>query len=159
MISFVESGMSFSFPDDECFVIEKDDIVVSRDCVKACECVALVRHGGKERYMFIEAKSSAPKEKVCDYGRLAYDGAPIDGSWSVNTNFDNFVNDICLKFEDSYSVYMAMTSGYHGRKAADRIPAGCRGVDNENVKFVLIVNGFKDDWRSEEHTSELQSPR
>ncbi len=146
MTTFVESGMTFTFPDNDCFVIEKDKVVISGNCVKSCECVVRINPRGRDRYAFIEAKSSAPREKICDRNKLLYDGDPIDESWSIWTNFDRFIDDICLKFEDSYMVYRAMMDGCHGREARARIPSGCRDATNGNVMFVLIVNGFQEDW-------------
>lgn len=146
MISFTESGMDFSFPRSDCFRVEEEEIVVSKNSVKACECLAKTTTATKTAYWFIEAKSSAPKEKLCDRTKILYDGAPIDERWSVLTNFDNFVNDICQKFEDSFSLCLAMLQGCHGTDALRRIPAGCRDLNNHNVKFVLIIKGFREDW-------------
>ena len=146
MMTFVESGVRFSFPKSDCFRIEDDEIVVGKDSVKACECLAKTTRNSMDTYWFIEAKSSAPKENICDRTKITYSGNPIDTKWSILTNFDNFVNDICQKFEDSFSLCHAMTHGYHGITSAHRIPSGCSGFNNKNVKFVLIIKNFKEEW-------------
>ena len=145
MTTINESGMTFKFPDDDCFLIEKDDIA-RKQCVKSCECVARISQRGKDLYAFIEAKSSVPREAMCDRRKMLYDGTPMDDSWTILTNFDNFINDICQKFEDSFSAYHAIWSGYHGLDAKRRVPSGCKGLDNTKVRFILIVNGFKEEW-------------
>ncbi len=139
MITVRESGLVFNFPDGDCFWIEKDDVAKKRN-VKVCEFVARVQ--GKDLYAFIEAKSSAPREKKYDRSKVRYEGKPIGGSWEMLTDFDTFINDICQKFEDSFSAYYALRAGYHGAEAKQRIPSGCKGLDNKNVRFVLIINGF-----------------
>ena len=138
-----ESGMDFRFDEDNCFLIEQDD-VAKRPNVKACECLAFIV--AKNWYAFIEAKSSAPREKACDLGKISYDGGAIDKSWKILTNFDNFISDICQKFEDSFSAYHALRIGYHGNEAKKRIPSGCRGLSNANVRFMLIVNGLNEEY-------------
>lgn len=146
MITFIESGIRFSFPKTDCFRIEEDESVVRKESVKACECLAKTTREANAVYWFIEAKSSAPRERLCDRDKVIYDGAPIDANWSVLTNFDNFVNDICRKFEDSFSLCHATINGWHGTDASHRIPDGCRDFNNSNVKFVLIINGFMEEW-------------
>lgn len=146
MIQIVESGMTFTFQDADCFRMEKDPVITSNDCVKTCEFVGRVTRKGTDLYLFVEAKSSAPKEKLCDRNKLLYDGASVSDSWKISTDFDCFVDDICTKFEDSYSVYRAMLAEYHGADAKSRIPAGCRGAEAANINFMLIINGFKDEW-------------
>ncbi len=83
---------------------------------------------------------------MCDRRKMLYDGTPMDDSWTILTNFDNFINDICQKFEDSFSAYHAICSGYHRLDAKRRVPSGCKGLDNTKVRFILIVNGFKEEW-------------
>lgn len=139
MITIRESGLVFNFADGDCFLIEKDD-VAKKPNVKVCEFVA--RLHGKDLYAFIEAKSSAPREKKFDRSKVRCGGKPVDASWTMLTDFDIFINDICQKFEDSFSAYYALRAGYHGAEAKQRIPLGCKGLDNKNVRFVLIINGF-----------------
>ncbi|HBC21364.1 MAG TPA: hypothetical protein DC009_04620 [Porphyromonadaceae bacterium] len=143
MITIKESGLVFNFPDGDCFLIEQDD-VAKKPNVKVCECVARVQ--GKDLYAFIEAKSSAPREKNFDRSKICYGGKPIDASWTMQTDFDIFVNDICQKFEDSFSAYYALSAGCHGAEAKRHIPSRCKGFNNTNVRFMLIINGFKEEW-------------
>lgn len=143
MTTLHESGMDFEFYDEDCFLIERDDVAKKRN-VKVCEC--LVHIASKNWHAFIEAKSSAPREKTYDSNKLTYDGCAIDKSWSVLTDFDCFINDIRQKFEDSFSAYHALRIGYHGNEAKRRIPTGCNDLSNTSVRFVLIINGFKEEY-------------
>lgn len=144
MITIEESGMTFTFPEGDCFHIEKDEAL--KPHVKPCEFIARISHRSTDLLYFVEAKSSAPKECICDRSKLTYDGMPIEPSWTVHTNFDNFVNDICRKFEDSFALFHAICSGYHGNEAKKRIPAGFVAYNNTSFRFILIINGFKDEW-------------
>lgn len=146
MIEFIESGMRFTFPESDCFVIEKDATVVSRCSVKSCECIAMVPHKGRDVFMFIEAKSSAPKSKICDKSLLIYNGTPLDEKWKVKTDFDCFIDDICQKFEDSFAIYRAMEAGWHGADTRRNIPFPRGKIANDNCLFVLIINGFNREW-------------
>ena len=148
MTDINESGMTFRFPDENCFVIETDPVVMGHKCIKACECVATITAKGKDLAIFLEAKSSAPKSKECRRELLAYDSQPFPERWFVLTDFDKFISDICLKFEDSFSTFYAMSQGHHGKEAAARLPKGCNAVDIRSTLFVLVINGFKEDWLS-----------
>ena len=79
MITLNESGMVFKFPDNDCFLIERD-AVAKKPHAKVCECLAHISRNGKDKYAFIEAKRSAPKEKVCDRSKVFYDSIPMEES-------------------------------------------------------------------------------
>ena len=57
MISFVESGMTFSFADSDVFQIEKSPTYLDlQNGIKVCECIAA--DSAKAQIFLIEAKSS-----------------------------------------------------------------------------------------------------
>ncbi len=62
----------------------------------------------------VEAKHSAPKCYKCDLSKVTYDGGPLPKQWSVKTNFDKFIEDISLKFQDSFFFVKASLEGRHG---------------------------------------------
>ena len=57
MVTFEESGMTFSFEESDIFYIEKSERFSTIEGAKPCECVVL--HDGK--VSLIEAKSSTPR--------------------------------------------------------------------------------------------------
>ncbi|MDE5734515.1 MAG: hypothetical protein K2H83_05150 [Duncaniella sp.] len=146
MTEIHESGMIFRFPDTDCYRIESDPDVAKLSNVKVCECVAAIKAGNKDHIVFLEAKSSAPKEKVCRRELVVYNGATLPDTWDIITDFDRFVSEICQKFEDSFSTFHAISRGRHGKDAADRLPAGCNSIDSASPMFVLVISGFREEW-------------
>lgn len=143
-MTIIESGLKFVFDDADCFHIEKDD-VMKREGVKTCECVAVTTH--ERRYTFIEAKSSAPRAETEEQKRILGNLPAIPDNWRILTNFDCFIEDICQKFENSFSALMAIQRGCHGPEAAKRLPANVKELKNDNVVFVLAMgNNFQEDW-------------
>ena len=57
MVTFEESGMTFSFDENDIFYIEKSERFNKIEGAKPCECV--VQHNGK--VCLIEAKISSPQ--------------------------------------------------------------------------------------------------
>lgn len=146
MIEIAESGMIFRFAEDVCFVIENDPVVRGSEGVKACECVCKIVRGRDEELLFLEAKSSAPKEKFFDRGLVSYNGSALPEKWHVVTDFDTYIGEICQKFQDSFMVFHAMKHGMHGTESAARLPEQCKKVKITSPLFVLVINGFQEDW-------------
>lgn len=122
MVTFEESGMTFSFDENDIFYIEKSERFNRIDGAKPCECV--VQHNGK--VCLIEAKSSSPQPQNA-------------GSFLL------FAEDIALKFTDSYSYYCAV---HQKRQQPDFVPQGLQSTPlaRQDYEFYLIINGHKKEW-------------
>lgn len=124
-MEFVESFMKFSFPDDDVFLIEKDDLVTSHDGRKACECVVWLN----EHVALIEAKSSTPNPRN-------------------EEDYNGFFEDIRDKFATSLVLFNDIRSHKFGEEAFCRLPVHLRQIPTEGGDYAiyLIVHGHQDDW-------------
>jgi hypothetical protein len=122
MVTFEESGMTFSFDENDIFYIEKSERFNKIEGAKPCECV--VQHNGK--VYLIEAKSSSPQ--------------PQNAS-----TFLSFAEDIAQKFTDSYTYYSAV---HQKRQQPDLVPQSLQSIPlaRQNYEFCLIINGHKKEW-------------
>ncbi|MCM1078816.1 MAG: hypothetical protein NC344_04165 [Bacteroidales bacterium] len=121
MATFVESGMTFDFPDESLYHVETSPLYAQVENFSTCECV--VKLNGK--VTLIEAKSSTPN--------------PLN-----KEKFDDFVEDIASKFRDTMTFYHAALLRH------DEEPIGTELVDIEHkeveYQFVLIIHGHKEEW-------------
>ena len=124
-MEFVESFMKFSFHDDDIFRIEEDELVVSSESIKACECVVLI----SENVALIEAKASAPK----------FDNAE---------KFAEFMENIKQKFADSLQLFSEIKTKAHGEEAFQRLPIHLQTENSatETYKIYLIIHGHREGW-------------
>lgn len=120
MVTFEESKMIFSFPEEDVYRIEKSPLLADVE-LKATECV--VRRG--EVLMFVEAKSSTPQPQT-------------------EERFDGFIDDITTKFTHSLVFYNAVMLRHDGKELPEKV----KSVELSNVSysFVLIVHGHKMEW-------------
>lgn len=128
MITINESGMSFGPFDDSCvFWAEKSKLYkkVGKNKVKTVEFVL----AEDNKLQFLEAKSSSPK--------------PTRDS---TTKFDDFINEIFLKFLHSINLYYSGILGRH--ETSNDIPEEIKGIDNQeiSIKFILVIKGHEIDW-------------
>lgn len=141
MISFEESGMKFKFHEDKCFRIEKDTIINRLNSVKCCECVSQV----KDFVVFLEAKSSAPKKEEVDCKRISYNGDVIPERWSIMTRFDQYIDEIARKFQDSFFFVKAALEGWHGQDKKKELESKFK-LTNRNINFLLIIKNAEKNW-------------
>lgn len=120
MPTFEESRMTFSFPEDDVYRIEKSPLLAEVE-LKATECV--VRRD--EALMFIEAKSSTPRPQTVE-------------------KFDDFIDDITTKFTHSIEFYNALMLRHGGKGLPKNV--GNVNLSNISYSFVLIVHGHKLEW-------------
>lgn len=121
MTRFEESGMMFSFPDEDIYRIEKSEFLASVQ-MKACECI--VKKGNN--ILLVEAKSSSPHpDKSAE-------------------KFHQFIEDIKKKFSDSLLFYNVMVL----RQKEQGIGENLQSTDLREAKyqFVLIIKGHKKGW-------------
>jgi len=126
----IESGMTFGpFPAAECFYIEKSKTYAKiQQHVQMAEFL-LLRHDRRNPVIWvIEAKSSSPKSET-------------------QPNFDNYINDIHDKLVNAFLLGMASCLKRHAL-ASSELSQQFRKLDlaKTDFKFILIVNGHKDDW-------------
>jgi hypothetical protein len=134
MITFEESGMTFSFDDGRCFRIEQDPLMKSpckgsTNNNMSCECVAVCQ----DTVCFIEAKKSAP---LSVRGELK---CRPEG-WRVYDNLQVYWRDITKKFVDSFSALKALLEGHHGNARKSQVGLPVKALDFDKLKFVLILN-------------------
>lgn len=122
MVTFVESGMTFSFDEEDLFHIEKSERFNKIIGAKTCECVVL--HNGK--VALIEAKSSSPQPQNVD-------------------SFQAFVGEITEKFSDSYTYYCA---AHQKRQQSDTVPQNLQVMPLalQDYEFYLIIKGHRREW-------------
>jgi len=142
LIAFEESGMTFTFEEEECYRIEKDSMVNHLERVKCCECVSAIH----DIIVFIEAKHSAPKCSYCELSKVTYNGASLPDRWSIKTNFDKFIEEISLKFQDSFFFVKASLEGWHGSDKKGEVASKLKKLYRDKLKFVLILTTAADDW-------------
>lgn len=120
MLTFTESKMTFSFPEDDVYRIEKSDLL-SKVHLKATECVVW-RNG---RLVFVEAKCSSPRPQRRE-------------------EFDQFISDITEKFVHSITFYNAVML----RHAEELLPKNIKKVDlrKADYSFVLVIHGHQLSW-------------
>lgn len=124
-MEFYESFMKFSFPDEDVFCIEKDQLVKEVEGIKACECVVLIN----PRVALIEAKASSPKDMTGD-------------------NFKGFILGIKQKFADSLRLFNEVKNKEHGEVPFLRLPLHLRNlrITSNQYLICLIVHGHRIDW-------------
>lgn len=121
-MTFEESGMTFSFDENDIFYIEKSERFNRIEGAKPCECV--VMHDGK--VFLIEAKSSSPRPQNSE-------------------QFVTFVGEIAQKFTDSYTYYNA---AHQKRQHPDMVSLNLQAIPlaRQDYEFCLIINGHKREW-------------
>jgi hypothetical protein len=122
MVTFEESGMTFSFKESDIFYIEKSERFSRIEGAKPCECVVL----HDEKVYLIEAKSSSPR--------------PANAG-----EFATFVDEIAQKFNDSYTYYNA---AHQKRQQPDEVSQSQESIPlaRQRYEFCLIINGHQREW-------------
>ena len=137
MMDFEESGMSFSFPEESFFYLEKSYVYQSLNPfgVSSVEGILLKEINKKIAVVFIEAKSTTPNMTDAD-------------------NFmdqESFLKDVGDKFNHSLHICYAMLHGRYdniqgAQVASDKV---CKALHKpEKIVFLLIVRKYEDDWCS-----------
>lgn len=145
MISFVESGMTFTFDDGNCYRIEKDPLMHvcchgSTQNNMTCECVSVING----HHYFIEAKQSAPNKSAGSIHDLRLNGRPLPANWVAYDNYHKYLRDITKKFVDSASLLKALFEGRHGVRRKTDLPLPLKKLNFDRVRFILIINPQKD---------------
>lgn len=120
MTDFVESGMKFSFPEEELYHIEKSQLL-GQVGLKTCECV-VARDGG---ILLIEAKSSSPNK-------------------DNKEDFDSFIAEIKEKFAHSLLFYNAVRLRHQDEVQAENLLK--LKLEDVDYKFFLIIKGHQENW-------------
>lgn len=120
MVTFEESNMVFSFPDEDVYRIEKSPLLAEVQ-LKATECAVFRQNV----ILFIEAKSSSPKPQP-------------------EGNFDKFIDEITDKFTHSLTFFNAAILRHEG----ENMPVHVKNVDLSEVhfSFILVIYGHKIEW-------------
>lgn len=136
-----ESGMKFMLADDNCFLIEKHRLG-NTNCGhstrnnKVCEFVTFLN----SRFVFVEAKSSAPKRAVGKVADLQLNGQPIPTNWIAFDNYISYLHNIAQKFIDSFGILNAISLGRHGEEEINDINLPQVVPAPTEIEFVLILN-------------------
>lgn len=122
MVTFEESGMTFSFEENDIFYIEKSVRFNRIEDAKPCECIVL----HDDKVCLIEAKSSTPHPQNAE-------------------QFMTFVGEIAQKFADSYTYYNAT---HQKRQQPDMLSQNLQSVPlgGQSYEFCLIINGHQREW-------------
>ena len=130
MISFVESGMTFSFSDSDIFQIEKSPTYLSlKSGTKVCECIVV--DSSKTKILLIEAKSSFSNPK------------------SNMEHFSSNVRDITEKFINSLLLYYGLLLN-RPYKQYSEIPKNLQLNEFSEHQYkiipILVINDFEKAW-------------
>lgn len=117
--------MKFSFPDEDIFRIEEDELVTQTEGIEACECVVFIN----PHIALIEAKASSPQI-------------------NNRVKFEQFISSITQKFSNSLQLFNDIKEGFHGEVAYDRLPINLKTKDSSSHGFLicLIIHGHQLDW-------------
>lgn len=122
-----ESGVTFGpFTPEDFFYMEKSDVY--KKLGTSFSTVEFLFVDEKRKFVLVEAKSSSPnpnKEETSD--------------------FDEFINEISTKFQDSYQLFLTSVSG---RRRSNEIGKNVQKfrMDSSEVKFVLVIPGHRIEW-------------
>jgi len=125
-MEFVESFMKFSFPDDDCFRIEKDPINTRITGKKSCECIVFIN----PKTALIEAKASTPNPSK----------SPEE--------LKDFIDDIKQKFADSLALFNDIKNKKFGDDSFQRLPKTLREIkiSSDSYLICLIIHGHEVEW-------------
>ena len=130
-MEFIESGMTFSFPDSDIFQIEKCPTYKSlNSSSKICECI--VKQKEKNRLFIIEAKTSFSNPKTND-----------------GKNFDENVNDIIQKILNSITLYygLLLNRPYQMKSTLPKnLDFAAFSQRQYSIMPVLIISDFEEAW-------------
>lgn len=122
-----ESEVNFGpFLPQNLFYLEKSDVY--RRLGEGFSTVEFMCIDTKKNCLFIEAKSSSPSPNKED-----------------KTDFDEFIDDIATKFQDSYQLFL---SSILGRRVSSDIGSEVLKLklDSLKVKFILVIPKHKIAW-------------
>lgn len=123
---FVESGMRFVFDERQVFLLEKQSVYTRMQNVRACDFVSLQKRQTRSRLLFIEAKSSAPKQ---------------------SDPLEQYLQKIYEKFWHSLLLYVGVLYDRFGSGPVD-MPKDIRNKSNlrRTITCVLVVRQHKGEW-------------
>jgi len=128
--TIIESGMTFGpYPEGRCFYIEKSNCYSAiQEHIQMAEFLLLRTNREKPVMWIIEAKSSTPRPET-------------------QPNFDNFIAEIREKLINAFSLGWASCLRRHQHAEAE-LPEAFKTLDlsQTDVKFVLVIKGYQDDW-------------
>ena len=120
MVTFEESGMTFSFEEDKMYRIEKSGLLADVQ-LKATECVVSI----SDKLVFVEAKTSAPRPQSKE-------------------DFDVYIQDITDKFADSVKFLNAVMLRHQEEKLPKQIAD--KNLKEVKYSFVLIIKKHELAW-------------
>lgn len=118
--------MRFMFDEDQVFLLEQQPFFVSIQDVRACDFIALQKRKTESALLFIEAKSSAPKQAE---------------------SLDQYLHEVYEKFWHSLLLYIAVLFN-RLRERPEGIPRDMGNKNNIKRKIVcvLVVRQHKMEW-------------
>lgn len=127
MYTTIESNMIFG-PFDEADIFEIEKSNVNQMIGQHIRTVEFVMCRDKEQILFIEAKSSTPKEKTS------------------KERYNEFITEIVEKFVQSFEIYHALKYNRYHTNAEIGEHLIQQKWDKVNIKFILVIHGHKREW-------------
>lgn len=123
---FIESEMRFVFDEEQVLLLEKQSFFARMQDVRACDFVSLQKRKPGSRLLFIEAKSSAPKQ---------------------SDPLEQYLQEIYEKFWHSLLLYIGVLYDRFGTGPVD-MPKDISNKNNlrRKITCVLVVRRHKREW-------------
>lgn len=137
MITFTESGMNFSYEEQNTFYIEKSELYetnLRNHKVSSVECITVRTQRNYHKVLFIEAKTSAPSPNgLKGIGR-----------------FEEFVEELCVKFKHSLAMCYAILHDVHvmDDNTSHKMGAVLRSCleTQPQIMYVVIIQKHEISW-------------
>lgn len=137
MITFTESGMKFSYEEQDTFYLEKSELYETRlrnHQVSSVECITVRVQHDRRKVLFIEAKTSAPNP---------------NGPKGIG-RFEEFVEELCVKFRHSLAMCYAILHDVHGMEDSTLHNMGavlrsCLETQPQ-ILYVVIIQKHEPSW-------------
>lgn len=137
MITFTESGMKFSYEEQDTFYLEKSELYETRlrnHQVSSVECITVRVQHDRRKVLFIEAKTSAPNP---------------NGPKGIG-RFEEFVEELCVKFRHSLAMCYAILHDVHDMEDSTLHNMGavlrsCLETQPQ-ILYVVIIQKHEPSW-------------
>lgn len=137
MITFTESGMNFSYEEQNTFYIEKSELYetnLRNHKVSSVECITVRTQRNYHKVLFIEAKTSAPNP---------------NGPKGIG-RFEEFVEELCVKFIHSLAMCYAILHDIHGIEDSashnmGEVLRSCLETQPQ-ILYVVIIQKHEPSW-------------
>ena len=137
MITFTESGMNFSYEEQNTFYIEKSELYetsLRNHQVSSVECITVRVQHDRRKVLFIEAKTSAPNPNG------------LKGRW----RFEEFVEELCVKFRHSLAMCYAILHDVHSIEDGTSHNMGAvlrSSLETQpQILYVVIIQKHEPSW-------------